>query len=470
MKAINLVLATLSLTASPAVAFDVIAGCAVSQPPSGRVFYVNPVSGSDSYAGTQAAPWKSVHSVGMKPGDTELLMTGNYGDVLINRVQNAGFVTIKAALNNKPILSSLTMMGSANWIVQGLWFRGLASAYDPFVMVSGSSNTGGHDIIITGNNFSSQDNVSAWSQKDWLAKARWEAIDVDGGDVNSSRMKCVSVINNAIKNLRLGIAAFADDMVVSGNTVDNFSSDGIDFAGNNLVISKNKITNSVDIGDGTHPDAMQGQPGNGNPGVTVFNNILIDGNTVIAKTRPNLKFPNELQGITAFDMDWSNVSIINNVVVTNNYHGLSFYSLHNGLIANNAVMGINPDALSWLEVADKSHQGSSSDHVIVRNNIVSSLLFDTTGPTVTADHNVVAKNITWPIKGVTQWLSAPGPYGDHNKIDTGALASFQDFDIPNAIYNLHLLAGSSPKGTGALPAPDKSTGAKRLAPVDPGAY
>ena len=47
-----------------------------------------------------------------------------------------------------------------------------------------------------------------------------------------------------------------------------------------------------------------------------FQNILIDSNLIIRQTDPELPFPTYLQGIDAFNSDWTNVTVTNNVVIT----------------------------------------------------------------------------------------------------------------------------------------------------------
>jgi len=97
-----------------------------------------------------------------------------------------------------------------------------------------------------------------------------------------------------------------------------FGDDGIDYAASNLAITHNNLHDNLDIGDGNHEDAMQGVIGVVTPGVAVnhFQNILIDSNLIIRQTDPELSFPTYLQGIDAFNSDWTNVTVTNNVLIT----------------------------------------------------------------------------------------------------------------------------------------------------------
>ena len=138
------------------------------------------------------------------------------------------------------------------------------------------------------------------------------------------------------------------------------------YAASNLAITKNNIHDNLDIGDGNHEDAMQGVIGVLAPGAAVnhFQNILIDSNLVVRQTDPELSFPTYLQGIDAFDSDWTNVTVTNNVVITSACWGIAFSSIHNSLIANNTVVedGLvaTPGCAATIAVGDKTHEGAQA--------------------------------------------------------------------------------------------------------------
>jgi hypothetical protein len=108
------------------------------------------------------------------------------------------------------------------------------------------------------------------------------------------------------------------------------------------------------------------------PGATVnyFQNVLIDSNLVIRQTDPKLSFPTYLQGIDAFDSDWTNVTVTNNVVITSACWGIDFSSIHSSLIANNTVVedGLfsTPGCTASVSVGDKTHEGASSSNTVVQ--------------------------------------------------------------------------------------------------------
>ena len=112
-----------------------------------------------------------------------------------------------------------------------------------------------------------------------------------------------------------------------------------------------------------------------------FSNILIDSNLVVRQTDPQLAFPQYLQGIDAFDEDWTNVTVTNNVVVTSACHGITFSSIHNSLIAGNTVVedGLfsTPGCVTAIDVGGATHEGPLSTDTVVRNNLTSQLNVDT---------------------------------------------------------------------------------------------
>jgi hypothetical protein len=256
---------------------------------------------------------------------------------------------------------------------------------------------------------------------------------------------------------------FANQLVFSNNQIDHFGDDGIDYAASNLAITNNSIHDNLDLGDGNHPDAMRGQKGVLAPGY--FQNILIDSNLIVRQTDPELSFPFVLQGIDAFDSDWTNVTVSNNVVVRSACWGIDFSSIHDGLIINNTVVGdglIAMPCTAAVAVGDKTHEGPSSSNTALRNNLASRLIVYNLDSGVEADHNVIMMGsveplIAWYANGVIQYLGSPGIYANNNIIDSGGTKSeFVNFNPATLTNNLLLKLGADAIGAGTL------TGAREL--------
>jgi len=507
-------------TSAIASSAQVYPGCMVPPSAPKHIFYVDSVNGSANGDGSQAHPWNSLQAVvssvngaspllstvpywqrmpngkwgfavnpnaPVKPGDALYLMSGNYGDISIgvygNNIANSDFVTVMAVPGQVPVLSSLTVNGSNKWYFKGLKVQSLASGYTPCVNIISQINGGNvasvldKDIILDGLSISSQDDVSDWSQQDWLDNARWLGLSI-------RKAVCTTVRNTKIYNVRTGVGLLGDETLFTNNFIDNFGDDALDYAASDLIITNNIITNSNDLGDGVHLDAMQGQIGDVQPGVesNQYKNILIDSNLVIRQTDPNLKFPGLLQGIDAFDSDWHNVTVTNNVVITNAYHGIAYYSLHGGVIINNTVLfdgsSSGSGGQTWIGVFDKSHEGSSSNNVIVRNNIANAYSVYTLDSGVTMDHNVCSTVdgtclMSLYAHGKPVWYDNPGVYGNYNIIDqNGSAEEFTDFDPVHFIFNVQLREGAQAIGAGipSLAPRLDIAGTTRKPPVDAGAY
>jgi hypothetical protein len=499
-----------------ACAAEVYPGCAVPPTTFNHIWYIDPVNGktlAEGGLGTRAAPWNSLQAVFLlqpgyqapllstaaykrrnpaspgpgpiAPGDALLLMSGNYGDVSTSDwnlgLQNPAFVTIAAAPGQTPVLSFLGAVASSYLVFSGIKVEGTADssplhARFPLVQV-GPHGPGltASNLVFTNMRLTSADDTSGWTVADWQARRRVGGIFAQGG----AGATCISVTNSHISNVEFGSTVSANNMLLSGNEIDHFGDDGVDYNASNILITRNYIHDNLDLGDGAHPDGLQGYPGK-------YSNVVIDSNRVIRQTDPNLPFPNGLQGIDAFDGDWENLQVTNNVVVTSSCWGIGYASVHHGRILNNTVLfdeWARPTAGNCkplLAVGHKTHDGSSSNDVVIRNNLSNGFLIYNIDPDMVMDHNICAgingacRILSYFEDGKTNWgVFKPGVYGDHNLIDRrGAESQFVNFDPTKFVFDLRLKSGASAIGAGnpaEAPATD-ITGAARGNPVDVGAY
>ena len=493
MKTLGCATILLFCSAFSAHAANVYTGCAVPPSTFRHVWYFDPVHGKTQAAGgngSQAAPWNNLEALikvetgysypllttapyrqvpvpgqpavnktgplagPVAPGDEILLMSGNYGDVLIGgfspETSNSDFVTIQAAPGQTPLLTSLFIGETNKWVFNELKVQSLQPAAlsgDALVQIKdGGATLPTSDIVLENMIISSQDDAEAWSKAQWLANARngFSALSTPPG----TNTKCVSLTGSHISNVKFGASLSASQLVFSNNQIDHFGDDGIGFAGSNLAITKNDIHDNLDIGDGNHADAMQGVIGVLAPGAAVnyFKNILIDSNLVIRQSDPELSFPTGLQGIDAFDSDWTNVTVTNNVVITSACWGIAFSSIHNGLIANNTVVSDSlpsPGCAATVSVGDKTHEGASSNNTAVRNNLTSRLSVYNLDSGVEADHNVVmlgvSPEIIWYANGAPQYIGQPGTYANGNIINSaGSKGEFANFNPATLTYDVLL--------------------------------
>jgi hypothetical protein len=506
-----------------AQAAQVYPGCA--QPgPTGKAWYLDPVNGKTPAAGgtgSQTAPWNSLTGVlsfkfpqgyprpllssvpyfhvvdgkrvyvadqlgspPVQPGDTIELMSGNYGDIAIGgylqQVVNPSFVTVEAAPGQAPVFLTLYIRSTSKWVFKDIKVQSLLGTNNNKQALVTITDQGASlptsDIILESMQVSSADSTDGWTQPDWLARVRGVGIFAKGTDQGADTT-CVSVTNSHISKIIFGSEVMANNMLFSGNEIDRFGDDGIDYVASNLLISKNYIHDDLDLGNGAHMDGMQGYPG-------ASSNVVIDSNRIIRQTDPKLPFPNYLQGIDAFDGDWTNLTVTNNVVVTSSCWGIFYGSVHGGKIINNTVVrdGLIPmpgNCKPLVVVGGTTHQGSPSNDVIIRNNIANGLNIDNTRPNMTMDHNICLGingkcQIVTYVDGKLDWGTVkPGIYGDHNIIDgRGARSMFVNFDPARFVYDLRLrpkapaIGAGNPEGA----PPVDITGAPRAGRVDIGAY
>ena len=505
-----------------ASAAEVYPGCPVPPTTFNHVWYIDPVNGKTAAAGglgTQAAPWNSLQAVfsvqsgyktpllssapyrhpnpanpandfypggggPVQPGDEILLMSGNYGDVSTSDwtigLKNPGFVTIAAAPGQTPVLEFLATMSSSYLVFSGIKVQATKDSSPvhtrfPLVMTGSRGPTlPASNLVFTNMQISSADDTSGWSQADWRARRREVGISALGG----AEVTCISVTNSHISNVEFGASVSANNMLFSGNEIEHFGDDGIDYNASNIMITKNYVHDGVDLADGAHPDGLQGYPGK-------YSNVVIDSNRVIRQADPNLPFPNFLQAIDAFDGDWTNLTVTNNVVITSACDGITFGSVHGGKVINNTVLADLWSKQSdvcrpTLMVGDKTHDGAPSNDVVIRNNLTVGLLAYNIDPNVVLDHNIClaiaggCRILTYFPNGKANWgVTRPGEYADHNIIDRrGAEAQFVNFDPLKFKFDVRLKSGATAIGTGNpvdAPAVD-ITGAARQPPIDIGAY
>jgi parallel beta-helix repeat protein len=520
-----------------AQAAEVYPGCAQPGPAGGKVWYLDPVNGKTPAAGgngSRAAPWNSLVGVlsfkfppgytrpllssvpyfhivdgkkvyvadqlgspPIQPGDTIELMSGDYGDIAIGdymqQIVNPSFVTVEAAPGQSPLFTTLYIRSTNKWVFKGVKVQSLIGTNNnKQALVTVTDQGAPHptsDIILENMEISSADNTDGWTQQQWVAQGRngYREVGAPGDGKNGEPFTtCVAMTGSHIHNVRNGVALMGNNSLLSHNEIDHFGDDGIDYGANNIAMTHNSIHDNFDVGDSNHEDVAQGQNGPLQRGVVYnsFSNILIDSNLAIRQTDPKLAFATYLQGIDAFDEDWTNVTVTNNVVVTSACWGIFYASVHNTKIINNTVVsdGLLPmpgNCKPAVAVGDKTHQGPSSNDVIVRNNIASSLSIYNPDPNMTMDHNICLGidgrcQILTYVNGKPKWgVYKPGEYADHNIIDRrGAPGMFVGFDPAKFVYDLRLRSGALAIGIGdpAEAPPVDIKGTQRGSRIDIGAY
>ena len=459
MKTLSCAVTILLLSSAvPVRAASVYSGCASPTSTFRHVWYFDPVHGKTQAAGgngSQSAPWNSLQALiqggggyafpllttgpyrwvpvagkaavvatGPKagpvaPGDEILLMSGNYGDIWLNvngvEISNSDFITIQAAPGQTPVLTSLFVAGTNKWVFNGLKVQSLQSAArsgNALVEIKdGGAAFPTSNIVFENMSISSQDNVQAWSQGQWVANARngfW-AQSTRRAALNTN---CISFTGSHISNVRMGAGLLASQLLFSNNQIDHFGDDGIDYGASNLAITHNNLHDNLNVGDNNHEDGMQGVAGILAPGSSVnhYQNILIE----LEPGHPadgSRAFLSHLsagdrrlrRGLDEHDGDQQRRR---DQLLLFVWPGEPPQQPDRQQYRIGRRPGPVPGCTASTIVGGKTHEGSDSSNVRVTNNLGEHFVIeDQNEPTVTFDHNVALNSyqpfVHWNGKGWT---------------------------------------------------------------------
>ncbi|HSW56348.1 MAG TPA: choice-of-anchor Q domain-containing protein [Ignavibacteriaceae bacterium] len=336
----------------------------------------------------------------VQDGDTITLLSGSYGNLTISGKNNSSFVTIRANTGATVVFTSINFNNCSYWELIGVEIK---PRYTSGADGKNAVNLDGSYLTIKNCDINYSDDISGWTDSDWLARAG-NGIVMDGENLN--------VFDNTITVVDHGIGCGASNSIVSGNLIVNFRGDGIRGLGDDVIYEYNIIKNSFDV-DGNHDDGFQSwSVGPGGVGTGVVKNVVLRGNTIINYEDPNQPYRGSMQGVGLFDGMFENWLVENNLVITDHWHGISFYGAINCKIINNTVVDNNltPSPDPWIMVNNHKN-GTPSSGVTVRNNIATD--YSLTGG-VTEDHNI---EITMN-QASTYFINPSGGTGNYHLIST----------------------------------------------------
>jgi hypothetical protein len=180
---------------------------------------------------------------------------------------------------------------------------------------------------------------------------------------------CIALENSHIHHLAAAGQLSANNSLMTGNEIDHFGDDAT-VCGQR---ARRTTTSDNRQGDGNHEDAFQGVVARLGAGVpyNAYSNILIDSNRIVRQTDPTIPFPTYLQGIDAFDEDWTKMTVTNNAIVTSSCWGITIRSIHNSLIASNTVVDDTAGRMAHrgMAIGSVSQEGAKLRHPKVSNNL-----------------------------------------------------------------------------------------------------
>jgi preprotein translocase subunit YajC len=336
---------------------------------SAQIFYVDANSPSSKERdGGVDTPWKTAQSAFQKgavgAGDTVIFRDGIYGKITIKNLHNQEPVTIKAQDGHKVQFSSIRILSSSNWVLEDLIVNGsLDENFKKRKLVTIDRNSS--RITLSNLTIKSIDDMSPWTAEDWSSKAS------DG--IRSSGTKVI-IKENLIHNIANGITVLGEDTLISGNTVDSFSGDGMRGLASNLIFEDNLVKNCMDVNK-NHDDGFQAWSygPDGKVGRGVISNVILRRNSFIASDRKTENFVCDMQGIGLFDGMYENWLIENNLVVVDHWHGITVMGAINVKIVNNTVYDPNNVRPGPANIKILSHKnGTEPIGSIIVNNIAAS--------------------------------------------------------------------------------------------------
>jgi hypothetical protein len=356
-------------------------------------FYVDPAAGAASGDGSAAKPWQTLEAVvqaghfgkAIHAGDTVWLKTGYHGSFAASGGTYAPAITIAAAAGQTAHLSRVSFAQTHGWVVSGL---SISPSYAPSPQVGNmvQVDKASSDVVVRGCELFSVPDAAAWGATEWINSAS-SAFQVSGDHITIS--------GNSARNVRFGISVDGPNALVENNQIVNFSADGLRGLGDFGVFQYNVVKNVfVDdaAGDTNHDDGFQSwSVGTGGVGTGVVTGVVLRGNYFLNREDPNQKLPNAMQGIGCFDGLFDGWVVENNVVVTDHWHGISFYGMKNSRVVNNTVIDVNnvSPGPPWIMVTPHK-DGRASENVLIRNNLATD--YDLTGTAIVQDHNTTLTN------------------------------------------------------------------------------
>ena len=418
-------------------------------------YHVNPATGSMSNPGTASQPWSTLEAVftankTFASGDEILLYTGYHGEPTV-KGNNSATVTIRPASGATPRLKRLTVNSASRWDIGGLDIcpenQAAGTTYTEktgVVYVTSSSNR----ITVRDCNIRGANSIAGWGFSDWDSKVRL-AFRTDA--------QYTVLSNNRISNIQGAIsvqkpAKFSNFI---GNTIQNFSHDGIVALADDCLFESNTvtdafITNDQHKADGSsqHDDFFQSwsiADGSSTTGTSTVYRVTVRGNKFISATSTTGSNRTDPHGLGLFDGYFEGWVIENNLVVTDQWHGIAVYGAINCKITNNTVVQ-NPFPSNgdgnkpWIKIEKHKTRSTRSTGNLVRNNITAYGI-EILNSDATTDSNLTTT-----------------AYSTH-------FSNYTNLDFSLRPTSSAKDAGS----TASTPATD-ITGAARVAPYDLGAY
>ena len=404
---------------------------------TGNTFYIDPVNGSDDGNGSNEQPWKTLQHVlesgkvqyykhsepydtssalipvnenaPVKGGDELVLRSGYHGYINMNNFMfKEKWITIRGEEGQYPTLSQFKLIGAfkniylKNVNIIKSSYQGNENYWETEVL---NRNNRGNIVHLESNGFHGRgssvkfknvtvktaENTSSWTAREWLDKS--------ASGFYLRTVESIEIIDSTIENVAMGVSVDyeSNHFAIINSEILSFSHDGMRLCSNNIKCYNNKIIGCVDVDselpEYRHYDGIQSyaRGENNRPGEGTLENVFIKNNLIAMIPKGSTKKHGNLQGIGCFDGFFKNWIIENNIVLTDNYHGIAMYGLLDGKILNNTVVDQldGNDRSPWIVIKNHKTRGVSQNSIIANNLVSRSISYDPESINVTSENNYI---------------------------------------------------------------------------------
>ncbi len=306
--------------------FEIILSFLVTSFLNANTYYCNPLKGSITNTGTKESPLPSLKEVlssdiKLNPGDTLLLMSGDHGSAELTGI-NPNYIYILSAPGEKPVISHLDIAKTSptiKWHIEGITFSGTDTKFEDFITFYPKSMY----VEVKNCFFITKETINE------LPVDKIKSTVKRGIVLSGSRH---TVLYNTFTGVSTAVTINGDKWTISGNKITDFTDHAIICNGSNNILTNNLIKNFIYTGynAAAFKAVSSGEKQS-------KSNILL-GNVIVDYTSPERKNIAPLMGIVGFDGNYSEWAVENNVVITDHWHGITFFNIVNSDIINNTVI------------------------------------------------------------------------------------------------------------------------------------
>ena len=430
------VLLLAGLNAAPAAARDHLV--APPKPPPAE----SPLAGAVQ-TGAFASLKQALQSGQVQGGDRLVLAPGSYGRPVLTDLHFDPPVIIAPAPGAAVHLEGLVLRRSSGLVFRDLQIWPVAPPGRPAPLVLAAADTADlrfERLDIRGR-ADAPESYLGWTIEDWTGPWRSSGVRLDG-----TRM---TLTGSRLTGLAHAISMGGPHADVQGNHVLGFSGDGIRALGDHGIYAGNRIETCFDV-DANHDDGIQSWARTpDHTGRKTVTGLVIAANTILEWTGPpGHPLRCSLQGIGLFDGMFRDLTIRNNLVAVDNYHGITVYGADGAEILHNTVVHAEAAAGRWPWISLRDHKdGTATRRVVLANNAAMRIAPDLAAGELTAAGNRATR---YPALAYRDVLS-----GDYTPAEAGGLRNAADprFSLPTDHGGRARPSGGGPD-IGAIEAPE----------------